>query len=38
MAWLQNLTGQAEKFLNKIDQKAADVLNETTIKSKYTTE
>ncbi|XP_044765050.1 golgin-84 [Coccinella septempunctata] len=29
MAWLQNLTGQAEKFLNKIDQKAANVLNET---------
>ncbi|KAK9889404.1 hypothetical protein WA026_004678 [Henosepilachna vigintioctopunctata] len=36
MAWLQNLTGQAENFLNKIDQKAANVLNDTSLKTKQT--
>ncbi|XP_044256629.1 golgin-84 [Tribolium madens] len=29
MAWLQNLAGRAEDLLNKIDQNAATVLNET---------
>lgn len=33
MAWLQNLAGKAENLLNKIDQNAATVLNESTSKS-----
>ncbi|KAJ8936442.1 hypothetical protein NQ314_012304 [Rhamnusium bicolor] len=32
MAWLQNLAGRAEDLLNKIDQNAATVLNETNSK------
>lgn len=33
MAWLQNLAGKAENLLNKIDQNAANVLNETNTKN-----
>lgn len=33
MAWLQNLAGRAEDLLNKIDQNAATVLNESISKS-----
>lgn len=32
MAWLQNLAGRAEDLLNKIDQNAATVLNDSTTK------
>lgn len=32
MAWLQNLAGKAENLLNKIDQNAANVLNDPNIK------
>ncbi|CAG9855088.1 unnamed protein product [Phyllotreta striolata] len=34
MAWLQNLAGRAEDLLNKIDQNAATVLNESSSSSK----
>lgn len=29
MAWFQNLAGRAEDLLNKIDQNAATVLNDS---------
>lgn len=32
MAWFQNLADKAEDFLNKIDQNAATVLNESSSK------
>jgi hypothetical protein len=32
MAWLQNLAGRAEDLLNKIDQNAATVLNDSSNK------
>lgn len=32
MAWFQNLAGRAEDLLNKIDQNAATVLNESNSK------
>lgn len=33
MAWLQNLAGRAEDLLNKIDQNAATVLNDSISKT-----
>lgn len=34
MAWLQNLAGKAENLLNKIDQNAANVLNDPHLSGK----
>lgn len=35
MAWLQNFAGKAENLLNKIDQNAAIVLNESNLNIKF---